>query len=39
LSIRAGSLADLANQLARTFTDHLHIRMNRPVQPRVVFGF
>jgi hypothetical protein len=39
LSIRAASLADLANQLARTFTDHIHIRINRPVQPRAVFGY
>ena len=39
LSIRAASLADLASQLARTFTEHLHIRINRPVQPRAVFGY
>ena len=39
LSIRAASLADLANQLARTFTEHLHIRVNRPAQPSVMFGY
>ena len=39
LSIRATSLADLANQLARTFTEHLHIRINRPVQPSAIFGY
>ena len=38
LSIRADSLADLANHLARTFNDHLHIRTNHPVQPANVFG-
>jgi hypothetical protein len=39
LSIRADSLADLANQLARTFNERLHIRMNHPVQPTAVFGY
>jgi len=39
VSIRAASLADLANQLARTFTDHLHIKISRPSQPRAVFGY
>jgi hypothetical protein len=39
VSIRAASLADLANQLARTFTEHLHIRINRPVQPSAIFGY
>ncbi len=39
ISIRAASLADLANQLARTFTEHLHIRINRPAQPSVAFGY
>lgn len=39
LSIRAASLADLAGQLARTFTGHLHIRINRPVQPSAVLGY
>jgi hypothetical protein len=39
ISIRAASLADLANQLARTFTEHLHIRINRPAQPSVMFGY
>jgi hypothetical protein len=39
LSIRAASLADLASQLARTFTEHLHIRINRPVQSSAVFGY
>jgi len=39
LSIRAASLADLANQLARTFNEHLHIHINHPVQPTVVFGY
>ena len=38
LSIRAASLADLASQLARTFTERLHIRINRPVQPNAIFG-
>ena len=39
ISIRAASLADLANQLARTFTEHLHIRINRPAQPSVMLGY
>ncbi len=39
LSIRAVSLADLANQLARTFSEHLHIGINHPVQPTAVFGY
>ena len=39
VSIRAASLADLASQLARTFTEHLHIRINRPVQPSAIFGY
>lgn len=39
VSIRAASLADLASQLARTFTDHLHIKISRPAQPRTVFGY
>jgi hypothetical protein len=39
LSIRAASLADLASQLARTFTERLHIRINRPVQPNAIFGY
>ena len=39
LSIRAVSLADLASQLARTFSEHLHIRINRPTQPWAVFGY
>ena len=38
LSIRAASLADLANQLARTFTEHLHMD-NPPVQPTLIFGY
>jgi len=32
-------LADLASQLARTFTEHLHIRINRPARPSSVFGY
>ena len=39
VSIRAASLADLANQLARTFTEHIHIRINRPARPSAVFGY
>jgi hypothetical protein len=39
LSIRAASLADLASQLARTFSEHPHIEINRPVHPNTVFGF
>jgi hypothetical protein len=41
LSIRTDSLADLANQLARTFNEHLHIRvnLNHPVQPADYFGY
>jgi hypothetical protein len=39
LSIRAASLADLASQLARTFTERLHIRINRPAQPNAIFGY
>jgi hypothetical protein len=39
LSIRAASLADLASQLARTFTERLHIRINRPVQPNAILGY
>jgi hypothetical protein len=39
VSIRAVSLADLAGQLARTFNEHLHIGINRPVQPTAVFGY
>jgi hypothetical protein len=39
LSIRAASLADLASQLVRNFSEHPHIRIDRPVQPTTVFGF
>jgi len=39
LSIRAASLADLANQLSKTFTEHLHLRINRPIQRSAIFGF
>jgi hypothetical protein len=39
LSIRADSLSDLANQLARTFNEHMHVRVNHPVQPTSVFGY
>ena len=41
LSIRTDSLADLANQLARTFNEHLHIHvnLNHPVQPADYFGY
>jgi hypothetical protein len=38
-SIRADSLAGLANQLARTFSEHLHIPMNRPVQLASSLGY
>jgi len=38
VSIRAASLADLANQLARTFTEHIHIRLNHPARPNAIFG-
>ena len=38
-SIRADSLADLANQLARTFNGHLHQRVKPSVQPSDCFGF
>ena len=39
LSIRADSLADLANQLARTFNEHLRLRVNPTVQPADFFGY
>ena len=39
ISIRAASLAELASQLARTFTEHLHIRIDRPAQPSAIFGY
>jgi len=39
LSIRADSLADLADQLARTFNEHPHTGVNHPVQPTAVFGY
>ena len=41
LSIRTDSLADLANQLVRTFNEHSHIRVdqNCPVQPTDYFGY
>ena len=39
LSIRADSLADLANQLARTFNDQVQIHLNHPVQPMTVLGY
>lgn len=39
LSIRADSLADLAGQLARTFDEHIHMRVNRPIQPVGCFGY
>ena len=39
LSIRADSLADLANQLARTFNEHLQVRINHPVQPIDFLGY
>jgi hypothetical protein len=39
LSIRADSLADLANQLARTFTECVHIPINPPAQMSAVFGY
>jgi hypothetical protein len=38
VSIRAASLTDLANQLARTFTEHIHIRLNHPAHPNAIFG-
>ncbi len=38
-SIRADSLVDLANQLARTFGEHLHMPMNRPVQLSNFLGY
>ena len=39
VSIRAASLADLASQLARTFTEHLHIKISRPSHLRAAFGY
>jgi hypothetical protein len=39
LSIRADSLADLADQLARTFNKHLQIPLNSAALPAVVFGY
>jgi hypothetical protein len=39
VSIRAASLADLANQLSRTFTEHLHIKIHHPARPNAVFGY
>ena len=39
LSIRADSLAGLANQLARSFNQHLPLGVNSAVQPAVVFGY
>jgi|WetSurMetagenome_2_1015567.scaffolds.fasta_scaffold119733_2 hypothetical protein len=38
-SIRADSLADLANQLARTFGNWKPVNGIHPVQPVQVFGF
>ena len=39
-SIRADSLEDLANQLARNFNDKpLHIRVHSPVQPADCYGY
>jgi hypothetical protein len=39
LSIRADSLADLANKLARTINEHLQIHINRPIPLPAVFGY
>ena len=39
LSIRADSLADLANQLVQTFNEHQVVQVNHPVQPTSVFGY
>ena len=39
LSIRADSLVNLANQLARIFNEHLPIPVNPPVQLTAVFGY
>jgi hypothetical protein len=39
LSIRADTLSGLANQLAQTFNEHLHIHKNTAVQPAAVFGY
>jgi hypothetical protein len=39
LSIRANSLADLANQLARAFNECAQIPINPPVQLTAAFGY
>ena len=39
LSIRADSLAGLANQLTPSFTAHLPLGVNSAVQPAAVFGY
>jgi hypothetical protein len=39
LSIRSDSFSELANQLARTFTEKLQIQINPAVQARAVFGY
>ena len=38
-SIRAGSLADLANQLVRTLDNHQYVRANPQIQPADCFGY
>jgi hypothetical protein len=39
LSIRADSLADLANQLARTFNEYLHLPLHPSFQMTAAFGY